>query len=234
MISIVGKGNVATHLYEAFKNKVDVVMVNPHTLEDLPTHSDIIIVCVSDNAIEEVASRLPQSNAIVVHTSGSMPMDILQSHTKFYGVMYPLQTFTKGVFLNYEEIPVFIEGMNDNVMKKLKTIAALFSKDIREADSVSRLKLHIASVFACNFINALARISKDLMDESGIDFSALKPLMKQTINKLDVLSPKEAQTGPAVRGDSMVINQHLEMLSSRPEIQNLYQQLTDIIQDGKI
>lgn len=234
MISIVGKGNVATHLYEAFKNKVDVVMVNPHTLEDLPTHSDIIIVCVSDNAIEEVASRLPQSNAIVVHTSGSMPMDILQSHTKFYGVMYPLQTFTKGVFLNYEEIPVFIEGMNDNVVKKLKTIAALFSKDIREADSVSRLKLHIASVFACNFINALARISKDLMDESGIDFSALKPLMKQTINKLDVLSPKEAQTGPAVRGDSMVINRHLEMLSSRPEIQNLYQQLTDIIQDGKI
>ena len=234
MISIVCKGNVATHLYEAFKNKVDVVMVNPHTLEDLPTHSDIIIVCVSDNAIEEVVSRLPQSNAIVVHTSGSMPMDILQSHTKFYGVMYPLQTFTKGVFLNYEEIPVFIEGMNDNVVKKLKTIAALFSKDIREADSVSRLKLHIASVFACNFINALARISKDLMDESGIDFSALKPLMKQTINKLDVLSPKEAQTGPAVRGDSMVINRHLEMLSSRPEIQNLYQQLTDIIQDGKI
>lgn len=234
MISIVGKGNVATHLYEAFKNKVDVVMVNPHTLEDLPTHSDIIIVCVSDNAIEEVASRLPQSNAIVVHTSGSMPMDILHSHTKFYGVMYPLQTFTKGVFLNYEEIPVFIEGMNDDVVKKLKTIAALFSKDIREADSVSRLKLHIASVFACNFINALARISKDLMDESGIDFSALKPLMKQTINKLDVLSPKEAQTGPAVRGDSMVINRHLEMLSSRPKIQNLYQQLTDIIQDGKI
>lgn len=234
MISIIGNGNVATHLYNALKDKTEISIINSRSLETLPQNTDVIIICVSDNAISEIVSKLPPSDAIIVHTSGSIPMDILKKYGSEYGVFYPLQTFTKGIDLEYSDIPVFIEGSSERVVEKLKEIASLFSNDIHNADSEMRRKLHLASVFACNFTNALARISQSLIEKSGIDFSILRPLMKQTIKKLDVISPEEAQTGPAVRGDSIVIDKHLEMLSDHPDLKTLYQQMTKIIQNGKI
>ena len=234
MISIIGNGNVATHLYNALKDKTEISIINSRSLETLPQNTDVILICVSDNAISEIVSKLPSSDAIIVHTSGSIPMDILKKYGLEYGVFYPLQTFTKGIDLEYSEIPVFIEGSSERVVEKLKEIASLFSNDIHNADSEMRRKLHLASVFACNFTNALARISQSLIEKSGIDFSVLRPLMKQTIKKLDVISPEEAQTGPAVRGDSIVIDKHLEMLSDHPDLKMLYQQMTKIIQNGKI
>lgn len=234
MISIIGNGNVATHLYNALKDKTEISIINSRSFETLPQNTDVILICVSDNAISEIVSKLPPSDAIIVHTSGSIPMDILKKYGLEYGVFYPLQTFTKGIDLEYSDIPVFIEGSSERVVEKLKEIASLFSNDIHNADSETRRKLHLASVFACNFTNALARISQSLIEKSGIDFSVLRPLMKQTIKKLDVISPEEAQTGPAVRGDSIVIDKHLEMLSDHPDLKMLYQQMTKIIQNGKI
>lgn len=234
MISIIGNGNVATHLYNALKDKTEISIINSRSFETLPQNTDVILICVSDNAISEIVSKLPPSDAIIVHTSGSIPMDILKKYGLEYGVFYPLQTFTKGIDLEYSDIPVFIEGSSERVVEKLKEIASLFSNDIHNADSEKRRKLHLASVFACNFTNALARISQSLIEKSGIDFSVLRPLMKQTIKKLDVISPEKAQTGPAVRGDSIVIDKHLEMLSDHPDLKTLYQQMTKIIQNGKI
>ncbi|MCH5235208.1 MAG: DUF2520 domain-containing protein [Muribaculaceae bacterium] len=229
MIAIIGNGNVASHLHTALKDKTEVVLVNSRTLEGLPENPDIVLISVSDNAIEEVAQRLPKTDAIVAHTSGSTPMTILKEDK--IGVFYPLQTFTKGVELNYSEIPVFIEGSSPTVVEKLKELAQLFSNDVREADSESRRKLHLASVFACNFTNALAGISEEILKDSGIDFSVILPLMRQTLNKLGKLSPKEAQTGPAVRGDTVVMDKHLDMLESKPEFQHIYKQFSKIIKD---
>ena len=226
MIAIIGRGNVASHLFTAIKEKTEVVMVNPHTLEDLPEKAEIILLCVSDKAISEVFNKLSVSGSIIAHTSGSMPMDILKGNSPNFGVIYPLQTFTKGLKMTYDNIPVFIEGSNPDTVEKLKHVASLISEDIREADSNERKKLHLASVFACNFTNALAGISEEILKDSGIDFSAILPLMDQTVKKLKTLSPKEAQTGPARRGDKDVMKVHLKMLEQNPDIQKIYSLLS--------
>ena len=228
-ITIIGNGNVANHLYSAFKGAADVNKVDSRTLDGLNQPMDVILICVSDNAIEEVASRVADIDAIIAHTSGSVSLSALKG--KKTGVFYPLQTFTKGVELDYKEIPVFIEGSDPSTVSKLKEVGSLFSNKIIMADSESRKKLHLASVFACNFTNALAGISEETLKDTGIDFSVILPLMKQTINKLYKLSPKEAQTGPAVRGDNNVIEDHLKMLASNPGVQEIYKQLSQLIKE---
>lgn len=229
MVAIIGRGNVASHLFSALKDKTEVCLVNPHTFENYPQDPDIVLICVSDNAIEEVVNKLPISNSIVAHTAGSIPMDILKGKTSDYGVFYPLQTFSKDAILDYSEIPVFIEGSSPETVKKLKELASLFSKEIKEADSQTRKSLHLASVFACNFTNALAGIAEGLLKKSGIEFSVLFPLIKQTVNKLELMSPKEAQTGPAKRGDTKVMMSHMEMLSESPDLGEIYSLLSSLI-----
>lgn len=232
-VAIIGRGNVATHLYEALKNKAELTLVNPHTLENMPENPDIILISVSDRAISEVAAKINDQNAVIAHTAGSVPMSILNDISRNIGVFYPLQTFTKGVALDYSSIPVFIEGSNMETGNQLKSLAYLFSNEVVEADSEARKKLHLASVFACNFTNALAAIASDILKDSGIQFDTIIPLMEQTVNKLHYLSPKDAQTGPAVRGDKNVMDMHSSMLKTNPQYQKLYSLLSNIIYNKK-
>ena len=229
MVTIIGRGNVASHLYQALKDKTEVTVVNPRTLEELPAESDFIIISVSDNAIREIVEKLPPTDAIVAHTAGSVPMECLKGASDNFGVFYPLQTFTKGITLDYSKIPVFIEGSSPEVVSSLKRLAVLFSENVREADSEKRKNLHLASVFACNFTNAMASISRSLLEDAGVDFSALVPLMQQTVNKLQDVSPEKAQTGPAVRGDTNVMESHLKMLENRRDLQQIYSILSQYI-----
>lgn len=243
MIEIIGRGNVAFHLQKALNKETEAILVNPHTLEESGLNSDnppeLILLAVSDDAIPEVAEKIKKlleaseinknSGLTIAHTAGSVPISTLRGITKNFGVFYPLQTFSKNNALDYSEIPVFIEASNPETLNYLKKIAFLFSKNVREADSEARKTLHLASVFACNFTNALAGIAENILSESGIEFSALLPLMKQTVRKLETMTPSEAQTGPAVRGDRKVMEAHLRMLDSKPELQHLYQTLSTLI-----
>ena len=231
MIAVIGGGNVATHLFNALKDKTDVCMVNPRTLEGLPENPEVIIISVSDKAISEVARRLPHSDAIVVHTAGSVPMQIFEGITDRFGVLYPLQTFTKNLDLNYKEIPVFVEGCNREVTEKVSDVAALFSENVNLADSKQRERLHLASVFACNFTNALAGMAQDILTDSPFSLKDLLPLMQQTIDKLNILSPTLAQTGPAVRHDLPVMEKQLESLRDFPELQQIYSLISSYIME---
>lgn len=233
MIAIIGRGNVASHLYKALEDKTEVCLVNPRTLENLPKDPEIILISVSDNAIEEVLAKLPDVKSIIAHTAGSIPLNILHSKSENIGVIYPLQTFTKDVALNYSEIPVLIEGSTPEVTETLKNLAFLFSKNVKEIDSEIRKRLHLASVFICNFTNCLAGISKEILMDANMEFSVLMPLLKQTVNKLENLTPEEAQTGPAVRGDDKVIQSHLKLLKEKPKIKELYSLMSDIISEKR-
>lgn len=232
MIAIIGSGNVAVHLYKALSDKVPTLLINPHTLEGLPKDADIILIAVADKAIEEVAGKIKNKNSVVAHTSGSIPMDVLKNVGKNIGVFYPLQTFSKGREINYKEIPLFLEGNSSEIIFKLKKLGSLFTNNIYEADSAKRKKLHLASVFACNFTNALASVSEKLLENTGYDFKVLHPLMKETIQKLETLSPGEAQTGPAVRKDEKVIEDHKKMLEDQPDLKLLYSIFSDYIKQN--
>lgn len=217
-ITIIGTGNVATHLCVAMAGRVDeLINIPSRSLEDLPLDSELYILSVSDDAIEEVASKLPPLEGIIAHTSGSRPMEILAPYAAKYGVFYPLQTFTKGADLNYSRIPVFIEGCSPEVTAALSSTAAIFTANIYPADSERRKMLHIASVFACNYTNHLWNIADKLLKEAGMGLEVLHPLMTATLEKAMRIPPREGQTGPAVRNDKKVMMNHLEMLSGTPE-----------------
>lgn len=245
-ISIIGTGNVASHLYKALSelntsaciadtpdkatpSALDIIIVNSRTLEALPEKSDIILIAVKDDAIAQVAARVAGRATVIAHTSGSVSIDTLKGYAEQYGVFYPLQTFSKEKELDYKEIPFFIEGSSPFAADTLTNLARLISDKVYAADSDKRKRIHIAAVFACNFANHLVGIADDILKENGMDYSVLLPLMKETVGKLYILPPSEAQTGPAVRNDTTVMKAHEEMLTDKPEYLDIYHTLSQSI-----
>lgn len=228
--TIIGTGRVATHLYRALTLQgVVVTQVNPRTLDNLPTDSDIYLLAVSDNAIPQVAERLKGVAGIVAHTSGTTPITLLQGCGTSQGVFYPLQTFSKERALDYSRIPFFIEGSDSATEATLIELASQISQTVVKADSNRRKKLHIAAVFVCNFTNHLYTLASQYMEANSLDFNLLLPLIEETVAKLHSLPPDEAQTGPAIRRDTNTINAHLDELTSHPHIKEIYKTLSDSI-----
>lgn len=232
-ITIIGQGNVGTHLCVALSDAVDeLISISSRTLEDLPLDSDAYLIAVSDDAIEEVAAHLPKLNGIVAHTSGSKSIDILSKYFNRYGVFYPLQTFTKYSDLNYSQIPVFIEGSDTAVTTELMRIASLFTSHIHRADSALRRRLHVSAVLACNYTNHLWYLADSLLQRDGLSLEILRPLIDATIEKLRYLSPADAQTGPAARGDMDTIQAHMEELANTT-YGSIYKLLAESILNSK-
>lgn len=213
-INIIGRGNVATHLYRAFKDIpcVAAAVINPHTLENIDSQADFTIIAVSDNAIADVADRLPPLDSIVVHTSGATPLCALSQLKRAYGVLYPLQTFSKNKDMEYNEIPFFIEGSDPCTEEKLIELGNLISTRVYKANSEQRKALHVSGVFACNFVNHLWVIADKILKENGMDFDILHPLLKETLRKTVYIPPFDGQTGPAIRKDTKTMQAHIEFL----------------------
>lgn len=233
-INIIGRGNVGWHLSEAFRQKAEVMNVNPHTLAGLDANADLTIISVTDTAIPSILERLPELTGTVAHTSGSTGIEVFEKpgcdRFRSYGVFYPLQTFTKGKPLDYAKIPFFIEGVDAETEKTLMQTAAMVSENVVRADSGKRKALHIASVFACNFANHLWTIADDYLQDHGLDFKLLLPLIKETCGKIETLSPEKAQTGPAARNDNVIISNHIETLKKENNDNwQIYKVLSDSI-----
>lgn len=238
-VLILGTGNVGTHLYEAFKAKgMRVGKVSGHA--DLHPTAEVYIIAVKDEAVMEVAERLNRTaiaGSMIVHTSGSIPIDILKNTIKdksrTCGVFYPLQTFSANVKMNYEDIPFLVEGSEPATTLKLKKLANTISKNVRYANSEERSLYHLAAVITCNFSNHLCTLADRFLSEKGLDFKMLLPLLRQTISKLDFKNPSEAQTGPASRGDISIINSHLLQLQDNPELAKIYELLSNSILNSR-
>lgn len=240
-ISIVGQGNVGDHLFKAFNDlcarRSDIIVNSgsSRNIDWLERDNDVIIIAVSDKVVIDTIRRVTEHpgidrNVIIAHTSGSITLeDVIGSvEGDFnYGVLYPLQTFTKGVVVNYSDIPFLIEGDGEKTECKLKDLALLISDNVEVANSAMRGEYHLAAVIACNFSNYLFGLSKEILDENGLNFNMLMPLIRETIEKLKFSSPREGQTGPARRGDIGVIELHKRKLSSKLEILKVYGLLTE-------
>jgi len=228
-VTIIGQGNVATHLCVALAGRVDeLVNVSSREPEDIPADSDIYIIAVSDDAIATVAASMPGVGGIVAHTAGSVPMEVLRPYFKHIGVFYPLQTFTKGDTLDYSRIPVFVEGNDSTVQSQLLGLASMFTANLFTANSAQRGRIHLASVFASNFANCLWGIADDILRPQGYGVDVLLPLIEASANKLKYMTPAEAQTGPARRGDAKIIELHTRELAGTP-YQTIYELLSETI-----
>ena len=192
--------------------------------------ADVVVISVPDAAIEEVATafvaRYPE--ALIVHTAGSVPMNILQgAGAANYGVFYPMQTFSKQRVADFTKLTVFVEGCNEAALSQLENLALLLTPNVERATSEQRKYLHIAAVFACNFANAAYCMAADVLEAHGLPFEAMLPLIDEAAAKVHTLSPAEAQTGPARRGDAAVMNSHLSMLDGR--LKEIYSLVSDYI-----
>jgi predicted short-subunit dehydrogenase-like oxidoreductase (DUF2520 family) len=246
-ISFIGAGNVAEAMAMAFlkekqrivsvtsangisagllAEKTGAVVQNGYHFSD---ETDIIIISVNDSSIEKVAQSIECSdNTIVVHTAGSVHIDAL-GRSDNAGVLYPLQTFSKGRTVNMKAVPFFIEATDEHALEVIKYLALLIGSSSHQCVSERRKCLHIAAVFASNFPNFMMTISSEIVTRAGFNPGVMHPLIKETIGKAIAIGPESAQTGPARRNDTNTINDHFELLSFSPEYQDLYKHISEMI-----
>ena len=232
-IVLIGRGRLATNLEHALLQAGhDVVSINSRTLESLPLEADVFVVAVKDAALTDVlrAATKGRKDQLFVHTAGSMPMNLFAGLTAHYGVFYPMQTFSKERLVDFNEISVFLETNDVASMERLKMLAATLTPHVYELDSEGRKHLHLAAVFACNFVNHCYALSAEVLKAKGLPFSVMLPLVDETAQKVHELSPKDAQTGPAVRGDQNVMQMQAGMLADIPAVKQIYEALSNDIQ----
>lgn len=248
-IVIIGAGNMATqlslalvecgcHIKQVYSRTIEsaqsLASKLPHgtpftnIITDVVTDADVYIFSVSDSALPSLIDAMPLCSGLWIHTAGSMPMDVFSSRTSRYGVLYPMQTVSKERAVDWSQVPIFVEATNEDDTLIVENIASSLSQRVTRCNSQQRQALHMAAVFACNFTNHMYAIAEKLLSEQGLDFEAMKLLIRETELKAENISPRQAQTGPAVRKDYNVMNKHLALLADTPEAE-LYRQISENI-----
>ena len=242
-IVIIGSGNVAYHLAKAFQeNKIPVSQIFGRNENDLKFISEKLqipystsqlidahfyLICVSDGSISEVSKLITKGECLVAHTSGSLPKEILAGNYRKAN-FYPLQTFSKSKDLNYREIPFLIESDDEKDLDLLRNLAATISDKVMVSSYEKRKYIHLTAVFACNFVNHLFAKAKEISDSQQIPFDYFLPLIKETTEKIEILEPKLAQTGPAVRNDERVLRLHEELITDDQQLK-IYKTINESI-----
>ncbi len=250
-ISIIGSGNVATNLAHAFDRAghdiLQVISANSerakqlancfgayygNSISSVDLNADFIIICVNDESYFNVLEELPKGlKSIICHTSGPVSMDVISDYAPNFGVFYPLQSLRKEKYIDFLDVPIFIEGNSTNVRENLMNLADTISNKISEVSSVEREKYHLAAVFANNFTNLMYTLSHKYLEDESLDFQNLIPIIKETANRLADDKPESWQTGPAKRGDTAIMQKHIDMLED-PRLKEIYKQLSDYIRSN--
>lgn len=244
---IIGSGNVARcfgsrlvrgghkitqvyslHLEHSGKLALEWHAAALRSLQDIDPFLDFYLLAVRDDVLSQVASALSVRSGILIHTSGSLPIEILQVSGAESGVIYPLQTIHSRTG-DQVEIPLLLEASSSSAMEGLKLLSASISETIREVSSPMRLHIHLAAVVSNNFISHLLNLWSRYCSQQGIDTSIFNPLVTETIRGAMQQDRERIQTGPAVRGDVLTIAKHLKLLENQPELQHLYKEFSESI-----
>lgn len=248
-IVLIGSGNLATNIAVALIQRgysiVDIYsrtlqsakalalkIEAPHytdNIKNIYPKADLYLFAVSDSAISELATQMPETTGIWTHTSGSTSMEVLQKVHYAVGVLYPLQTFSKADIVNFQETPIFVEADSDSTQRALLDLAKKLSERVFLLSSSERRYLHLAAVFACNFVNGMYTIAADILQRHDIDFQAILPLIDKTAQKVHYIPPLRAQTGPAIRSDHNIMNKHMQLLDDNPKLQDIYHLISNYI-----
>lgn len=246
-IILIGAGNLATHLGKAiFAAGHDVVQVFSRTMQSatalasevgaqpvsdisaVRADADLYVVSVKDSALAELIPALckGKETKVFLHTAGSIPMDVFQGMALHYGVLYPMQTFSKQREVDFSQIPCFIEANDEHALQLIGDVAHQVSSRVYHLASEDRKYLHLSAVFACNFVNHCYALSREILEEHGIPFDVMLPLIDETAAKVHELDPKDAQTGPAVRYDENVLRAQGALLKSNPQMKDIYDRMS--------
>ena len=229
-IVIIGQGNVATNLDYAFRKKgVACQMVSSREGLDQLSPANVYIYSVKDEALVEVVARVKgKEKALHLHTSGTMPITVFGADKPHAGIFYPFQTFSKARLIeDFSKVPVFFEARGIDDISAVYSLALTITSHVYEASQQDRERLHVAGVFTNNFTNLMYTMAAELLKSTHIPFSALLPLIDETAAKIHSMAPRDAQTGPARRGDENVMNHHMQLLNE--EQREIYRLLSDAI-----
>ena len=249
-ITLLGSGNVATHLGLALKaaghdiiqvwsrSEVNAVALAEKlgaqpisAISALNRSAELYLIAVKDDAIAELVSALPFPDLTIVHTSGSTSLSALAGVSSRIGVLYPIQTLSKDKSVNFKEIPIAIEANTESVANMLQTLAESITSKVIKLSSEQRVTLHMAAVFACNFTNYFYTVAQDILAKEHLHFDLLRPLIIETAQKVLAHDPSQMQTGPARRHDQHTVNKHLELLKADAVYAKLYDSLSTLIMD---
>jgi len=227
------KGHTVSQVYGRDILKAEELAEMLHTkatsdIQSLTKNADVYLIAVADKAVAEIAEQLDINDHLVLHTTASLSKNVLKEISKCYGVLYPLQTLRKQMDIT-TPIPLLVDGNTEEVTRQIEQFAAGLSETVVRADDETRVKLHVAAVFSCNFANYMYLQSAEFCKQEGINFSLLQPLIEETANRLRQFHPSEVFTGPAVRGDMATVNKHLSLLEAYPEQYSMYKGLTEKI-----
>lgn len=251
-VVLIGAGNVGFHLgIKLHEIGIDVLEVFSRTkakakylaqkidakpranLQKITTKADLYIIAVKDDAIASVAEQLGKTNIqdqLVVHTSGGTNTAMIGAWLTNFGSFYPLQTFSISKQPNWQTIPICVDANSKKHRKKLRKLAQKITPKVYEINDEQRTILHVAAVFVNNFSNHLFHIGATICEKENLDFDILKPLIQETVEKLNSGTPADMQTGPALRKDKKTIATHLTYLKKHPDFKKLYEALTASIQ----
>jgi len=245
-IILLGAGNVGHHLSKAFNKSTEIDLVQWYSRDnskvsynDIDTEiindlskiksADIYIISISDSYVGEISKKLNVSEKLVVHTSGSLDLSIIDSKNR-RGVFYPLQTLSKNKEIELAKVPICIESENNKDLVLLETISKYIGCKTHKIDYNQRKILHLAAIFSNNFVNHMFTIAKEILDDKNLDFNILKPLINETVDKIHKLDPENAQTGPAIRNNNEIILNHIKTLK-KDDHKKLYELMTKLIKD---
>ncbi|MCM1021601.1 MAG: DUF2520 domain-containing protein [Muribaculum sp.] len=243
---IIGSGNVATRLAFALYNKLNILQVYSRSYDhacelatkigaqpvndakEIISAADIYILAIADDAICKFANKVNISDGLWIHTSGSTALSVIRNLGKEQGVLYPLQTLSKDLEVDFSNVHLLTEASSVLALNTVDEIAkASGCNNVYHVTSEQRKRIHIAAVFGCNFANLMWMYADDILKENGLDLRILDPLLKETLKKALLVGPTQGMTGPARRGDAKIINNHLDMLSG--ELADTYSLLSKLI-----
>ena len=249
-IVFIGAGRLATNMARALSGKGHrIVAVYSRTLasaqtlssmvggmatdnvQSLATVADAFIVAVKDSVLAGLIPQLTKDRVgqAFFHTAGSVPMSVFQGNASRYGVIYPMQTFSKERLVDFSRVPIFIEACDEPTLLLARTLAASLSGYVQQLSDEARRHLHLAAVFACNFANHCYALSAEVLKPYGIPFEVMLPLIEETASKVQTMAPRDAQTGPAIRYDENIINAQIQLLQGQPMAQQVYRLMSQSI-----
>lgn len=247
-VVIVGSGNVATVLGKVIHNAghqiVQVLSRNENHAKELAKifncsygsfksaeykEADIYLLAITDTALYHLDQYLHLGKNLVVHTAGSVSKEVLKNISSRYGIIYPLQSLIKTAEEEVAEIPLLIDGSNDETKSFIHEFCKTFAHNITSADDEERLKFHVAAVLVNNFTNHLFAMADEFCKTENIEFEKLYPLIDETIHRIKLHSPQSIQTGPAIREDIYTLGKHLQILSTHSDLKYLYLKLSESI-----
>lgn len=248
-IAFIGSGNIATfygkkfaadghHIVQIISSTLSHAQelasqfncLASNTTDDLVLDADVYFLAMNDNSVKKYADFLRLPGKVVIHTAGSIALSELQAISEHIACIWCLYSIKKESLPVINTIPVFINYTSDVAKPVAETLAGVISHQVHSIDDEKKLSLHLSAVLVNNYSNHLAAIADQLLAAQHLPFQYLLPILQQTVDKLSIQSPRDAQTGPAIRRDSVILSKHLEMLQGHPEWQALYSALAHSIQ----